>query len=52
MNACPVEVRGWEAAVPCIVEAWYAGQGQGNAGTRVLFGDVNPGGRAADRVST
>ena len=45
MNAGPVEVASWEADVPAIVEAWYAGQEQGNAVARVLFGDVNPAGR-------
>lgn len=45
MNAGPVEVASWEADVPAIVEAWYAGQEQGAAVARVLFGDVNPAGR-------
>jgi beta-glucosidase len=45
MNAGPVEVASWEAAVPAIVAAWYAGQEQGNAVARVLFGDANPAGR-------
>ena len=45
MNAGPVAVAGWEPTVPAIVEAWYAGQEQGAAVARVLFGDVNPGGK-------
>jgi beta-glucosidase len=45
MNAGPVEVASWETGVPAIVEAWYAGQEQGNAVARVLFGDVNPCGK-------
>lgn len=45
MNAGPVEMASWEAGVAAVVEAWYAGQEQGNAVARVLFGDVNPGGR-------
>jgi beta-glucosidase len=45
MNAGPVEVHSWEQDVGAIVEAWYAGQEQGSAVARVLFGDVNPGGK-------
>ena len=45
MNAGPVAVSEWEAAVPALVEAWFAGQEQGNAVARVLFGDVNPSGK-------
>jgi beta-glucosidase len=45
MNAGPVEVASWEGNVAAILEAWFAGQEQGNAVARVLFGDVNPGGR-------
>ena len=45
MNAGPVEVSEWEEQVPALVEAWFGGQEQGNAVARVLFGDVNPGGK-------
>ena len=45
MNAGPVDVASWEAVVPAILEAWYAGQEQGSALARILFGDVNPSGR-------
>ena len=45
MNAGPVDVCEWEAAAPALVEAWFAGQEQGSAVARVLFGDVNPQGK-------
>jgi beta-glucosidase len=45
MSGGPVEIANWEAGVPAILEAWFAGQEQGNAVARVLFGDVNPAGR-------
>jgi beta-glucosidase len=35
----------WRDQVPAIVEAWYPGQEGGTALARVLFGDVDPGGR-------
>ncbi|HEV2066734.1 MAG TPA: glycoside hydrolase family 3 C-terminal domain-containing protein [Thermomicrobiales bacterium] len=45
MSGAPVETASWEAGVPAILEAWYAGQEQGNAVARVLFGDVNLAGK-------
>jgi beta-glucosidase len=45
MNAGPVEIASWVEDVPAVLEAWFAGQEQGNAITRVLFGDVNPSGK-------
>ena len=47
MNGGPVMTAGWDAAVPAVMEAWFAGQEQGDAIARVLFGDVNPSGQAA-----
>jgi len=35
----------WRHKVEAIVEAWYPGSGGGAAIARVLFGDVDPGGR-------
>jgi beta-glucosidase len=35
----------WRGRVAAIVEAWYPGAGGGGAIARVLFGDVDPGGR-------
>ncbi len=35
----------WRDEVPALVEAWYPGQEGGAALARVLFGDVDPGGR-------
>jgi beta-glucosidase len=35
----------WRNQVPAILEAWYPGQAGGTAVARVLFGDVDPGGR-------
>jgi beta-glucosidase len=35
----------WRSKVEAIVEAWYPGSGGGAAIARVLFGDVDPGGR-------
>ncbi|TDD90713.1 glycosyl hydrolase [Actinomadura darangshiensis] len=35
----------WAGQVKGIIEAWYPGQEAGNALARVLYGDVDPGGR-------
>jgi beta-glucosidase len=45
MTGGPVETASWEDSTPAVVQAWYAGQEQGNAIARVLFGDVNPTGK-------
>jgi beta-glucosidase len=45
MSGTPNKVKNWIDAVPAVVQAWYAGQEQGNALADVLFGDVNPSGK-------
>jgi beta-glucosidase len=45
MNGGPVEIASWVDDVPAVLEAWFAGQEQGRAIARVLFGDVNPAGK-------
>jgi beta-glucosidase len=35
----------WIEQVPAVLQAWYPGQRGGEAIARILFGDVNPGGR-------
>jgi beta-glucosidase len=45
MTGGPVETASWEDSTPAVVQAWYAGQEQGSAIARVLFGDVNPSGK-------
>jgi beta-glucosidase len=41
----PLAVTWIAENVPAIVDAWYLGQETGTALARILFGDVNPGGR-------
>ena len=38
----------WRTQVKAVVSAWYGGQEIGTALARVLFGDVDPGGRSPD----
>lgn len=35
----------WIDNVPAVMEAWYAGQGQGDAVAGILYGDINPSGK-------
>jgi beta-glucosidase len=45
INGRPLSINYAVAHVPAIVEGWYLGQEGGVAAARVLFGDVNPGGK-------
>ena len=36
--------------MPGLIEAWYAGQEQGNAVAGILFGDVNPSGKLTETI--
>ena len=45
INGRPLSINYAVEHVPAIVEGWYLGQEGGTAAARVLFGDVNPGGK-------
>lgn len=45
MAGGPVDMRGFREKAGAILHAWYAGQEQGTALARVIFGDVNPSGK-------
>jgi beta-xylosidase len=45
INGRPLSINYAAAHVPAIVESWYPGQEGGTAVARILFGDVNPGGK-------
>lgn len=44
-NGRPLSITKITETVPAILEGWYLGQETGRAVARVLFGDVNPGGK-------
>jgi beta-glucosidase len=45
VNGMALTINWVDKNIPAILEAWYAGQAQGEAIADILFGDYNPGGR-------
>lgn len=45
VNGMALTINWVDENVPAVLEAWYAGQAQGEAIADVLFGDYNPGGK-------
>ena len=45
INGRPASIPSLATRIPAIVEGWYLGQETGTAVAKVLFGDVNPGGK-------
>jgi beta-glucosidase len=45
MTGGPVETASWQGEAAAVIQAWYAGQEQGNALAAVLFGDAGPSGK-------
>jgi beta-glucosidase len=45
INGRPLSINYIKEHVPAIIEGWYLGEQGGTAAARVIFGDVNPGGK-------
>jgi beta-glucosidase len=45
LNGRPLSINYIAEHVPAVLEGWYLGQEGGTAAAKVLFGDVNPGGK-------
>jgi beta-glucosidase len=45
INGRPLSINYIKKNVPAILEGWYLGEQGGAAAARILFGDVNPGGK-------
>jgi beta-glucosidase len=45
INGRPLSINYVKEHVPAILEGWYLGEQGGTAAAKVLFGDVNPGGK-------
>ncbi|HVE34680.1 MAG TPA: glycoside hydrolase family 3 N-terminal domain-containing protein [Gemmatimonadaceae bacterium] len=45
INGRPASIPNLATRIPAILEGWYLGQETGTAVAKVLFGDVNPGGK-------
>ena len=50
INGRPLSIRWAAENIPAIVEAWLPGEQGGHAVADVLFGDYNPGGKAACHI--
>jgi beta-glucosidase len=48
LNTAGPVLMPWASKVESIVEAWYPGEQDGNAIARILYGDVNPGGKLTE----
>ena len=45
MSGGALDMRGWLAKTPAVLQSWYPGMEGGNALANVLFGNVNPSGK-------
>jgi len=52
IGSCAILMEEWKASVPAILHAFYPGMEGGTAIARILFGDVNPGGKLPFTIPT